>query len=68
MEVSYCPIVRVFSSNVFAVFIMSTLFWYEREAEIISTISSTTFTFGMVTNPSGFAIGCEGSYTIFMGD
>ena len=64
----YCPIVKVFSSKVFAVFIMSTLFWYEREAEIISTISSTTFTFGMVTNPSGLAMGWVGSYTIFIGD
>ncbi len=34
----------VFSSSVFAVFITSRLFWYERDAEIMLTISSTGLT------------------------
>ena len=40
----YCPICRVLSSSDLAVFMTSTLFWYEREAEIMFTISSTAFT------------------------
>ena len=32
-----------------AVFITSTLFWYERDAEIMSTISSTLLTLGAYT-------------------
>ena len=38
------PICSVFCSSVLAVFITSTLFWYEREAEIMLTISSTGLT------------------------
>ena len=41
---------------------------YAREAAIISTISSTTFTFGKSTYPSSSASGCEGSYTYYPGD
>jgi len=43
------PRFRVLSSRVLVVFIISTLDWYEREAEIMLTISSTTLTLGMVT-------------------
>jgi hypothetical protein len=32
-----------------AAFMVSTLFWYEREADSMLTISSTTFTLGIVT-------------------
>ncbi len=46
---SYWPSRRVASIISFAVFITSTLFWYEREAEIMSTISSTVLTFGAYT-------------------
>ena len=45
----YWPICRVLSSSVLAVFMTSTLFWYEREAEIMLTISSTAFTLEWVT-------------------
>src|SRR5206468_5812068 len=38
------PICKVLSSSVFAVFMTSTLFWYERDAEIMLTISSTALT------------------------
>ena len=34
----------VFSRSVFAVFITSRLFWYDRDAEIMLTISSTALT------------------------
>ena len=40
----YCPRFSVLSSRVFAVFMISALFWYEREAEIMLTISSTVLT------------------------
>ncbi len=43
-RVRYWPICRVLRSSVLAVFMTSTLFWYEREAEIMFTISSTAFT------------------------
>ncbi len=39
----------VFFTSDLAVFSTSTLFWYERDAEIILTISSTTFTLGIAT-------------------
>ncbi len=42
----HCPSLSVASIISFAVFMTSTLFWYERDAEIMSTISSTVFTFG----------------------
>jgi len=48
-HVHHCPICNVLSSSVFAVFMSSALVWYEREAEIMFTISSITFTFGIVT-------------------
>ncbi len=38
------PSCKVLSSSVLAVFMTSMLFWYEREAEIMFTISSTAFT------------------------
>ena len=38
------PSCSVFSSRLLAVFITSMLFWYEREAEIMLTISSTALT------------------------
>ncbi len=38
------PSCSVFSSSDLAVFITSRLFWYEREAEIMLTISSTALT------------------------
>ena len=37
------------SSSSFEVFITSTLFWYERDAEIMFTISSTALTEGAYT-------------------
>ena len=43
-RVLYWPICRVLRSSDLAVFMTSTLFWYEREAEIMLTISSTAFT------------------------
>src|SRR5690606_18146595 len=46
---SYSPIRRVLSISCRAVFMTSTLFWYEREAEIMFTISSTTLTLLWVT-------------------
>ena len=49
MNMAYCPICRVLSSSVLAVFMTSTLFWYEREAEIMLTISSTAFTLEWLT-------------------
>ncbi|MNW20424.1 hypothetical protein D3C71_2208190 [compost metagenome] len=45
----YWPICRVLRSSVLAVFMTSTLFWYEREAEIMLTISSTALTLECVT-------------------
>ena len=38
------PSCRVLGNRLLAVFITSMLFWYEREAEIMSTISSTGLT------------------------
>ena len=46
---NYCPMVSVLSNSVFEVFITCTLSWYERDAEIMFTISSTTFTLGIAT-------------------
>src|SRR5690606_36495524 len=46
---SYSPIRSVLSISWWAVFMTSTLFWYEREAEIMLTISSTTLTLLCVT-------------------
>ena len=42
--VSQLPSWMVLSSSVLAVFMTSRLFWYEREAEIMLTISSTALT------------------------
>ena len=44
LQVSQLPSWMVLSSSVFAVFMTSRLFWYEREAEIMLTISSTALT------------------------
>lgn len=46
---AYWPICRVLSSSDLAVFMTSTLFWYEREAEIMLTISSTALTLEWLT-------------------
>lgn len=45
----YWPRVRALEAIVLVVLATSTLAWYERDAEIMLTISSTTSTFGMVT-------------------
>jgi hypothetical protein len=45
----HCPICKVLSNRLLAVFMTSTLFWYEREAEIMFTISSTALTLLKVT-------------------
>ena len=45
----YWPICSVLSSSDLAVFMTSTLFWYEREAEIMLTISSTVLTLDWFT-------------------
>ncbi len=43
------PICKVFINRLLAVFMTSRLFWYEREAEIMLTISSTVLTLLCVT-------------------
>ena len=45
----YWPMASVFCTSDLIAFITSALFWYDREAEIMLTISSTTFTFGIAT-------------------
>mgnify|MGYP003388610783 CR=1 FL=1 len=46
---AYWPSCKVLSNNDLAVFMTSTLFWYERDAEIMLTISSTVLTLDWLT-------------------